>query len=209
MFLFVLLRRLFSFQFDESAFGKVKQSACGKHRGATNPQWAMGVIDGESNEVKIEVVKTRGGDIIADFTRRNVEPGSSAHTDGWAGYNILPRVRSWLPPDGSSSDQDPDDVPLSAWRSMRVTRWMVCHNKAFVADDGTHINPIENAWSVFKRIHGKRYGSRGSLQPFLDEFCFRWSFCEGSIREKGLCFRKLGEVSAAITFMSSPIAVSP
>lgn len=168
----------------------------------------MGVLGTEAKEIKIEVVRSRGGDVLVDFTRRNVLPGSSARTDGWAGYNILPRVLSWQPSDAGSSALHADDVPLSSWRSMRVSRSVICHNAAFVAEDGTYINGIENAWSMFKRIHGKLYGSRGSLQPFLDDFCFRWYFCEGSLREKGLCFRKLAEVSARITFMA-PAALPP
>jgi hypothetical protein len=72
-----------------------------------------------------------------------------------------------------------------------VTRDVVNHNAEFVTTDGTHINNIDNSWTTFKRIHAGRYWSLGSLEPFLDEFCFCWSFCGGSIQNRGRFLVKL------------------
>jgi hypothetical protein len=74
---------------------------------------------------------------------------------------------------------------------MRLTRDVVNHNSEFVTTVVTHINNIENSWITFKRIHAGRYGSSGYFQPFLDEFGFRWSFCGGSIQNRGLFWVKL------------------
>jgi hypothetical protein len=67
----------------------------------------------------------------------------------------------------------------------------VNHNAEFVTADGTHINNIEKCWTASKGIHAGRYGSSGALQSFLDEFFFRWSFCGGSIQNRGLFWVKL------------------
>jgi hypothetical protein len=77
---------------------------------------------------------------------------------------------------------------------MRLTSDIVCKNICFLTAEGVQINSIENAWSCFKRIRSGRYESSGLLQSNLDEFCFRWSFCGGIIKNRSF-FTKLAQPS--------------
>lgn len=70
-----------------SAFGKVKRSVCGKKRGPSSIYLVLSVVGrpvpgsaAKGKVLKLEVVQSRGGEVIADFTRRNVAPGSGAKT---------------------------------------------------------------------------------------------------------------------------------
>jgi hypothetical protein len=79
--------------------------------------------------------------------------------------------------------------------SMRPTRDIVCQNICFVTADGVHIYNIENAWSCFKRIRSGSSESSGLLQLDLDELCYRWSFCGGTIKNRSFFFAKLVQPS--------------
>jgi hypothetical protein len=78
---------------------------------------------------------------------------------------------------------------------MRLTRDIVCQNICFVTVEGVHIDNIENALSCFKRIRSGRYESSGLLLLDLDEFCFRWSFCGGTIKNRSFFFATLAQLS--------------
>jgi hypothetical protein len=138
----------------------------------------LGVVDRASKAIKMEVVANRNMLTMNEFARRHISPGPQTKTDGWKAYG---GYRTFWRKSLTTSVREP----------RRLTRDVVNHNAEFVTTDGTHINNIENSWTTFKRIHAGRYGSSGSLQPFLDEFCFRWSFCGGSIQNRGLFWVKL------------------
>lgn len=177
----------------------MKQSASGKHRRARSTRWVLGAVEREGKAIKMEVVCNRSGATISAFTRRHVLRGTAAKTDGWKGYNSLTSLTSGGTADTFEVDgahSGANITPRSESVPMNISREIVNHNLEFVTPTGVHINSIENAWSTFKRRFSARYGSTADIQPFLDEFCFRWTFCAGSLQDRGLCFRVLAEKSA-------------
>jgi hypothetical protein len=95
-------------------------------------------------------------------------------SDGWRTYDGLDKLSRTV-----------------GGKSMRLEHRRVLHEYDLVSIDGTHINNIENCWSVFKRRYGAMYGTSARLLlSHLDLFCFRWSFCNGSIGDRLLFGRK-------------------
>lgn len=66
---------------------------------------------------------------------------------------------------------------------MHYTHEVVIHDDEFVTEAGIHINGVENSWSVAKRIHGRRYGTRANfIHLHMAEMAARWNIGGGSTR---------------------------
>lgn len=165
---------------DESFFYRTKKSASGKGRPATQPKsWCFGLLHRNSNRVVYKMVAKRDCQTLLPIIAKHVHPRSAVVSDGWAVYPHVVELT-----DGEE-------------RSLDLTHEFVCHNVEFVSGTGVHINGIENTWSVVKRIHAGRYGTRSYLiQAHLDEAAARWNYGGGSSGKKGEFFVALFDMLA-------------
>lgn len=108
-----------------------------------------GVIE-RGGELRVEVVENTKGEIIRPFVIKNVESGSTVHTDEWWGYQ-----------------------GLSQWFKHNI----VNHNKKEYVNGDVHTNTLEGFWSWLKRGFNGIYHkiSRKHLQRYLNEYVFRYN----------------------------------
>lgn len=51
--------------------------------------WVIGLINTESNNIRLEIVTSRDSDTLKNIIHKHVEPGNYIVTDAWPGYNFL------------------------------------------------------------------------------------------------------------------------
>lgn len=132
---------------DESYFGGHRKGKRG--RGAAGKVAVFGLLkrNGRVYCAVVDDVKSR---TLMPIIRDRVIPDSLVFSDTLRSYNVL---------------------DVSEFRHERVN-----HNEDYVADDGNHINGIENFWSQAKR-HLRKYNGipRHHFPLFLKECEFRFN----------------------------------
>jgi transposase-like protein len=126
--------------------------------------------------VRMRHVPDASGATLVPFVRDAVAPGSSVCTDGWGGYNDLPKHGYKRQKKVLSSSGDPAHVSMPGVHRVAalLKRWIL----------GTHQGSV----------------TPEHLQSYLEEFTFR--FNRRTSRSRGLVFRRLLEqavVTAPIT----------
>jgi hypothetical protein len=171
--IFALLPAFLFPQVDETSIGKVKWSACYKHRGRET-RWATGFVERGSKLLYVRLVDDRSKATMEKLFRDVVEDGTMVISDGRRAYDGLDKLSRTV-----------------GGNSMRLEHRRVFHEYDLVSIDSTHNNNIENCWSVFKRRRGTMYGTSARLlQSHLDLFGFRWSFCNWKVGDRLLFGRK-------------------
>jgi len=159
---------------DETLIGGVQQG--GKRgRGSTKSIVVIAVEIKHPKgfgRVRMRYIPDASGDSLLPFVREVVAPGSVVHTDGWRGYNELPKHGYTREITILSSSGDPAHVSMSGVHRLAslLKRWIL----------GTHQGSIAN----------------DHLQSYLEEYTFR--FNRRTSRSRGLVFRRLLE-QAVIT----------
>ena len=158
---------------DETLVGGVKQN--GKRgRGAQKNIVVIAVevkFPKGFGRVRMRHVLNASGNSLVPFVRDMVKPGTMIYTDGWGGYNDLPKYGYKRKKVSLSDSGDPAHVSLPGVHRIAslFKRWML----------GTH-------QGSFDPEH---------LQAYLEEFTFR--FNRRTSRSRGLVFRRLIEQAVA------------
>ena len=121
--------------------------------------------------VRMRHIPDASGTSLVPFVCDVVAPGAVVHTDGWGGYNDLPKHGYTRQKTVLSSSGDPAHVSMPGVHrvSSLLKRWIL----------GTHQGSIVPA----------------HLQSYLEEFTFR--FNRRTSRSRGLVFRRLIEQAVA------------
>jgi transposase-like protein len=102
-----------------------------------------------SGRIRLHVLEDMSGESLVPFVREAVEPGTMVHTDGWSGYEGLAKAGYRHRVRQMKDAKDPSKVLRHAHRAIsNLKAWLL----------GTH--------------HGV---SPKHLQPYLDEFAFRFN----------------------------------
>lgn len=105
-----------------------------------------------SGRIRMEVIPDASGPTLSDFVTRNVEVGSTLHTDAWQGYAPLRKMGyQWAPRSQRKAKREGDTTPVMP-RAHRA----ISNLKSWIL--GTH-----------------RGISRDHAQTYLDEFVFRYN----------------------------------
>jgi len=143
-------------EIDESLFGRRMKY----HRGHARGQkvWIFGLVERDTNRMKLFPVDKRNSDILIKLIQENVEQGSTIYSDGWAAYKSL--------------------------NSLGYKHYIVEHKHTFkqVCKDPTtgniftvHTNTIEGCWKHAKAHFRRMNGTK--LQQFEGHLCeimWRW-----------------------------------
>ena len=105
-----------------------------------------------SGRIRIETITDASGETLCGFVARNVEPGSTIHTDGWQGYAPLRNQGyQWRPKSQRAAKRLGDTEPVMPRAHRAVSNL--------------------KAW-----IHGTHRGfSAEHAQTYLDEYVFRYN----------------------------------
>ena len=158
---------------DESLVGGVEQG--GKRgRGTSKPIVVIAIEIKEPKgfgRVRMRHIPDASGAKLVPFVRDVVAEGAVVHTDGWGGYNDLPKHGYTHQKTVLSSSGDPAHVFMPGVHRIAslLKRWII----------GTHQGAI----------------SAAHLQSYLEEFTFR--FNRRTSRSRGLVFRRLIEQAVA------------
>lgn len=134
---------------DESYFGGERKGKRG--RGAAGKVAVFGLLK-RGGKVYTAIIPNAKTETLLPIIRENVMPDSIVYTDYWRGYNAL---------------------DVSEFYHMRIN-----HSKLF-ADQGNHINGIENFWNQAKRNMRKYNGiKQENFYWFLKEQ--EWRFNGGN-----------------------------
>lgn len=135
-------------EIDETYIGGKRSGPRG--RALSNKVPVVGMRERTSGKIRLKAIQDASKRTLADFIRKNVEPGSEMHTDQFSSY-------LWLD-------------------SSEFAHKTVNHSKTYV-DGDVHVNGVENVWSLFKRgIMGIFHKvSEKYLPLYLDEFSFRFN----------------------------------
>lgn len=158
---------------DETLIGGVKQN--GKRGRGASKNIVVIAIEVKSpkgfGRVRMRHVPDASGDSLVPFVRDTVKPGTVILTDGWGGYNDLPKHGYRRKKITLTDSGDPAHVSLPGVHRIAslLKRWMM----------GTH-------QGSFDPEH---------LQGYLEEFTFR--FNRRTSRSRGLVFRRLIEQAVA------------
>jgi transposase-like protein len=154
---------------DETLVGGVKRG--GKRgRGADKEVVVIAVETLQPKgfgRVRLCRIPDASGDHLVPFVCDVVSPGSEVHTDGWKGYNALPKHGYKRRVTNLSASGDPAHVTMPAVHRVAslLKRWIL----------GTHQGSI----------------TPQHLQAYLEEFTFRLN--RRTSRSRGLVFRRLLE----------------
>lgn len=101
------------------------------------------------------------GESLMPFVREAVEPGSVVRTDGWGGYNDLPRLGYTRRKTVISTSGDPAHVSMPAVHRVAslLKRWLLGTHQGSVGPD--HLDDYLNEFTF--RFNRRRSGSRGLL----------------------------------------------
>lgn len=124
------------------------------HRGDPNaraePKILFGMVDTITKKCVVRIVPDRKQVTLLPIITRFVHPNATIHSDEAPMYKI--------------------------WGNIRYTHKTAKHKSEFKAQDGTHMNHIENLWSHIKYVNKKIRGTnQGMLALHLDEFIWRWN----------------------------------
>jgi transposase-like protein len=121
--------------------------------------------------VRMRPVPDASGDHLVPFVRAALAPGSTVLTDGWGGYNALPKHGYTRHRTVLSSSADPAHVTMPGVHRIAslLKRWILGTHQGSVAPD--------------------------HLQAYLEEFNFR--FNRRTAASRGLLFRRLLEQPVA------------
>ena len=105
-------------EIDETYIGGKRSGPRG--RALSNKVPVVGIKERTSGKIRLKAIQDASKRTLADFIRKNVEPGAEMHTDEFASY-------LWLD-------------------SSEFAHKTVNHSKTYV-QDGVHVNGVENVWS--------------------------------------------------------------
>lgn len=130
-------------------FEKRKEKVQG--RGTSGKSIVFGVLDRKNRKVRAKVIRNTNRSTLTTEVSNAVEKGSTVHTDGHSGYDLL-------------SEQD-------------FIHLVIDHVIKYV-DGSIHTNGIENFWSLLKRcIKGTYIGVMPfHLFRYIDEQTFRYDY---------------------------------
>lgn len=118
--------------------------------------WLIGVIEEQTRNFKLEILKNRKLNTMKKFFKKTVLESTTVISDGHPSYS-------------------------GAVNEIKGVHIVVNHSLGFRNQDGFTTNNIENLWSLIKYEIKKRKGIlKVNLQKFLQEFSFRYCF----LREK-------------------------
>ncbi|MEA3438171.1 MAG: IS1595 family transposase [Thermodesulfobacteriota bacterium] len=158
---------------DETLVGGVKKK--GKRGRGAHKSIVVIAVEVEFpkgfGRVRMRHVSDASGNSLVPFVRDMVKPGTMIYTDGWGGYNDLPKYGYKRKKVALSDSGNPAHVSLPGVHRIAslFKRWML----------GTH-------QGSFNPEH---------LQAYLEEFTFR--FNRRTSRSRGLVFRRLIEQAVA------------
>ena len=156
-------------EIDETLVGGVKRGGKrGRGTARSVVVIAVEVLDPKGfGRLRMRHVSDASGVNLLRFACDVVAPGSTVHTDGWGGYNDLPKHGYTHQKTMLSSSDDPAHVSMPGVHrvSSLLKRWVL----------GTHQGSV----------------TPDHLQSYLEEFTFR--FNRRPSRSRGLVFRRLLE----------------
>jgi len=118
----------------------------------TNKHPIMGAYEKETGKIRTAVMRNMGGRTVLETLAKWLDLNQTElHTDEWGGYRKIGRICK------------PHKV--------------VCHGEWYVSKDGTHVNGVENVWSLFARsVMGAFHKiSVKHLPRYLGEFDSRFN----------------------------------
>ena len=135
-------------EIDETYIGGKRSGPRG--HAFSNKVAVVGIKKRTSGKIRLKAIQDASERTLANFIRKNVDPGSEMHTHEFTSY-------LWLD-------------------SSEFAHKTVNHSKTYV-QDGVHVNGVENVWSLVKRgIMGVFHKvSEKYLPLYLDEFSFRFN----------------------------------
>lgn len=135
---------------DDAYVGGKEEDVTGRQVETKTPVVVAVEVRGRaSGRVRLRALPDVSADSLVPFVREVVEPGSTVHTDGWSGYEGLKKAGYKHRVRAMKGARDPSKVLLHAHRAIsNLKAWLI----------GTH--------------HGV---SPKHLQPYLDEFAFRFN----------------------------------
>lgn len=133
---------------DESHLAKRRPGTTGG-RSARKAIWVVGGLDRTTGEMFAEITSDRTAPVMKRILVENIARGSTILTDCYPSYN-----------------------GIEQWGQDYVHR-SVDHSQMFRAEDGTHTNDQEAAWSSLKH-HMRR--SRGLARHLLQEYVDEWLY---------------------------------
>jgi len=146
-------------EIDEAFVGKGKQwSRWGSI--STRKAPVIGLIE-RGGRVVIKAIPDRTRNTILAIIEEYVEAGSTIYTDGWKGYNRLPK---------------------------KYKHDFVVHSDRQYADGDVHTNNIENVWGYFKKSirNAHHHISDKHVQLYLDEASWKFNNRHLSTKERFL-----------------------
>lgn len=154
---------------DETLVGGVEQGGkCGRGTAKSVVVIAVEVFEPKGfGRIRMRHVPDASGANLVPFVCAVVAPGSTVRTDGWGGYNDLPKHGYTRQKTMLSSSEDPAHVSMPGVHrvSSLLKRWIL----------GTHQGSV----------------TPDHLQAYLEEYTFR--FNRRTSRSRGLVFRRLLE----------------
>jgi transposase-like protein len=135
---------------DDAYVGGKEEDVVGRQVETKTPVAVAVEVRGRaSGRIRLRALQDVSGQSLLPFVRETVEPGSVVHTDGWSGYEGLANAGYKHRVRKMSDAKDPSKVLPHAHRAIsNLKAWLL----------GTH--------------HGV---SPKHLQPYLDEFAFRFN----------------------------------
>jgi len=135
---------------DDAYVGGKEEAVVGRQVETKTPVAVAVEVRGKaSGRIRLRALQDVSGQSLLPFVRDVVEPGSAVHTDGWVGYEGLAKTGYRHRVHKMNAAKDPAKVLRHAHRAIsNLKAWLL----------GTH--------------HGV---SSKHLQPYLDEFAFRFN----------------------------------
>ena len=135
---------------DDAYVGGKEEEVVGRQVETKTPVAVAVEVRGRaSGRIRLRALQDVSGQSLLPFVRETVEPGSAVHTDGWSGYEGLANAGYKHRVRKMSAAKDPSKVLPHAYRAIsNLKAWLL----------GTY--------------HGV---SPKHLQPYLDEFAFRFN----------------------------------
>jgi len=130
---------------DEMKLGRRKY----QHGRVVEGSWILGLIDIETNEVRLEICpdNKRDANTLLGLIQKHVLPDTMLFTDLWKGYNNLSE---------------------NGFQHMCVN-----HSLRFVTDEGVNTNKIESQWRPIRQRLARGGVQKEKLADHLCEFLWR------------------------------------
>lgn len=131
-----------------------------------------------SSRCYFEIVPNRERTTLLSIILRHVRPGSVIFSDNWSAYNDIGRLEEFRVNIFLVKKIYFFFISIIELNLIKFKHEFVNHSLYFVKPNtNVHTNGIESLWNSCKRRFKSMCGcSRGFLQAYLNEFCWRNNF---------------------------------